>query len=124
MNIVIVDDDKYFLNDMNEILTELGFSSLSSYSSPTEMLRHKTDHSESLFLLDLDLKNEINGFMLLTEIRRMLKNAKVFVISGSISKNDMYFLNVLGVNRIFSKPVNPQTLANAIKGSDNGYTNS
>lgn len=115
--IMIVDDDKEFLEGLKDILILYGFHTI-TVSDGTAALDAAKMQSPDLILLDLKL-GEMNGFQVADSLKRIQSTAHIPIIGISgffeIENNleDNFFL--MDFCSIFHKPFNPLKLIDKIE---------
>jgi DNA-binding response OmpR family regulator len=114
--IMIIDDDKEFLEELKEMLKLDGYnaSAFSDYSSALGMLsKIKPD----VILLDLKLK-EKSGFQVAYELKSFPKTANIPIIAMTgfyIQKEHAKLMNMCGIEKCLIKPFGSQEAIAKIK---------
>ncbi|MDD4541691.1 MAG: response regulator transcription factor [Eubacteriales bacterium] len=103
-NIMIVDDDVYIGNMLEEMLTKEGYGILRAYSG-TEALLLLSNHRPDLILLDLMLPG-LNG----EEILPKLAGIPVIVVSAKVDVSDKVGLLMGGAADYIAKPFDMKEL--------------
>ncbi|MGA1864279.1 MAG: two-component system response regulator [bacterium] len=107
--IMIVDDDKIFLDELEEILVLNGYHTIAIHDSTSVLDAVKTQ-TPDLIILDIKMDG-MNGFQLADSLKRMQATAHIPIIGTSaiftIENNfeDNFFL--MDFCYIFHKPINP-----------------
>ncbi len=103
--ILILEDDRDTLEEVNETLTDDGFLTLCAINIQAfENLT--TSHVIDLFLIDLNLPDG-NGFTLVREIRRE-SEVGIIIVSGKTSEIDRVVGLEMGADDFISKPFSPR----------------
>lgn len=118
--IMIVDDDKEFLEELKETLMLCGYDSVAVNDSTVALdvaIREKPD----LIILDLKMPQK-SGFQLADELRRLEAFTQVPIIAmtglfNSGYRKDDYrlLLNICGVKKFLGKPFNPLDIISQIE---------
>ncbi len=111
--IMIVDDDKDVVNTINDILTEEGFETFSSYDGK-DALRQINEKSPELILLDCYLP-EMMGKDVLKEIRKMDEDIAVIMMTGLGEEQLVISLMKAGASDYLKKPIGKFTLLSSVK---------
>lgn len=115
--IMIVDDDKIFLDELEEILILNGYYTIAIHDSTSVLDAAKTQMPD-LIILDL-VMDGMNGFQLADSLKRMQATAHIPIIGTSaiftIENNfeDNFFL--MDFCYMFHKPINPLELIDKIE---------
>lgn len=115
--IMIVDDDKKFLEELKEILILNGYYPIAIHDSTTVLDAAKKQRPD-LILLDLKMDG-MNGFQLADSLKRMQATAHIPIIGTSgifrIENNleENFFL--MDFCHMFHKPFNPLELIDKIE---------
>ncbi len=105
-NILVVDDNRQVLEQVNHVLAEEGFSI--SFIPKGEFLFQRLERQHfDLILLDVNLPG-ISGYDLLREIRKhpKYKNLPVIIITGEDEDTTLTKCFALGAQDYISKPIN------------------
>ncbi len=115
MKFLIVDDDPIILKLMQAVLEEAGHS-VSSYDSSVQALREIPVQRPDCVISDI-MMPEMDGFELCREIRRRpdLAAVKIIMCSSKSYDFDRRRAKELGANGYIVKPIQRQTLLDAIK---------
>ncbi len=105
--VMIVDDDKEFLEELNETLGLSGYDVVSvndSVAAIDTAFRIKPD----VILLDLKMPQK-SGFQLADELRHLseLSRVPIIVMTGFFKDEYASLLNICGVRKCLKKPFNP-----------------
>ena len=113
--ILVVDDDKSFLEELVEFLSSSGYKILAA-GSASEALKTVATVKPDLVLLDLKMPAK-SGFQLAGEIRGMPGFSKVpiFAMSAFAQDETLPFLSVFGINNYIKKPFSPMLLVERIE---------
>ena len=105
--ILILEDDRDTLEEVNETLTDDGFLTLCAENIQA-FKNLTTNHVIDLFLIDLNLPDG-NGFTLVREIRRE-SAVGIIIVSGKTSEIDRVVGLEMGADDYISKPFSPREL--------------
>jgi two-component system response regulator AdeR len=114
-NVVIINDDKESLGDLEEILALSGHDSVvvnDALLAVDAVVQNKPD----VVLLELKMPHK-NGFELADEINRIFHTKRIPIIAMSaFFKDEFRFLfELCGIRRYFKKPFNPLDVIWAIE---------
>jgi DNA-binding response OmpR family regulator len=113
--ILIIDDDPDILDSVEAILTNNGFDVITADSGKDGLSAFGTSKPD-LILCDMMMESIDEGSKVATGIRSKDKKIPIYLLS---SIGDATAVNIeidkLGFNGVFQKPVNPETLVNAVK---------
>jgi DNA-binding response OmpR family regulator len=113
--IMVVDDDKTFLEELGEILQASGYE-VEGVSDPLTVLRKVNDSKPDLILMDLKMPGK-SGFQLADELRHKssLSGIPIIAISGFFTETEHALLmNLCGIRQCVKKPFNPTELIKQI----------
>jgi CheY-like chemotaxis protein len=115
--VMIVDDDKEFLEELEENLTLSGYDAV-AINDPIVALESAPQIKPQVILLDLKMP-EMNGFQLAEELKRMegLKDAPIIAMSAHYGQDCFRFLNMVGIRRYLKKPFFPLDAIVQIEGA-------
>lgn len=118
--VVIVDDDKVFLEELETLLAYSGYDLVAvsdSLSALDIVPRIKPD----VILMDLKMPGK-NGFQLANEMQGILETENTPVIAMSAYFKDEYMplLNICGIKRYLKKPFDPGDVIAQIEGALRG----
>jgi|SwirhisoilCB1_FD_contig_121_206494_length_1331_multi_4_in_0_out_0_2 CheY-like chemotaxis protein len=114
--VLVVDDERLIADTMTEILRRCGFHAVCAYEgkSALELARHNAPD----FVLTDVVMPVMNGVELAIEIRKVLPDTEVILLSGQAGISD-----ILSHGRekgysfeLFAKPVHPEKLLKRLKG--------
>ena len=106
--IMLVDDDKEFLNEMSEILKLSGYE-VFLFSDSTNVTTETISLKPDLILLDLKMDNK-SGFKVADELRltKATKDIPVIAITGVFTKPEHKLLmKVCNIRELLIKPIKP-----------------
>jgi two-component system, OmpR family, response regulator len=105
--ILILEDDRDTLEEVNEALTNEGFLTLTAENFEAYE-QSSRDHIIDLFLIDLNLPDG-NGLALVRDIRGK-SDVGIIIVSGKISEIDRVVGLEMGADDYISKPFSPREL--------------
>lgn len=113
--ILVVDDDKSFLEELTEFLCLCGYDAM-AMNSAFEALKTLVEVRPDLVLLDLKMPAK-SGFQLAGEIRAIPEFSKVPILAMSafVQEETAPFLSVCGINKYIKKPFSPARLVEEIE---------
>lgn len=114
--ILIVDDEALVRAGLRRLLTRAGHETHEACEG-NEALRLQREHPADLVITDMVMP-EKDGVEVVMQLRREYPKTKIVAISGGGRVSpDTYLSNVqlLGADRIFSKPVGSEELLTAIR---------
>lgn len=105
--ILIIDDDKEFLEELDETLALSGYS-VTAVNDPQEALDTTNRIKPDAILLDLKMPNK-SGFQVADEIRHYaeLAHIPIFAMTGHFKDDYEPLMNICGIKRCLKKPFNP-----------------
>ncbi len=105
--IMVVDDDKEFLEELGETLALSGYA-LKVVNDPTEALSVAKQVKPVLILLDLKMPKK-SGFEIADDLRRLPELGNIPIIAMSAFYKDEYgpLIKMCGIKRCLTKPFNP-----------------
>ena len=114
--ILVVDDDEEVLSLAVDILTDAGYTVLST-SDPRQALRLARDHADPLQLLVTDIVMPLmNGMQLATEVQVLRPDVKILLISAYRTKEIEDYRMRLGLRGVFlDKPFTVAALTGAVR---------
>ncbi len=114
--VVVVDDDKEFLEELQEILQASGYD-LVVVNNSRFALSKIVESKPDVVLLDLKMPGK-NGFELATEMNRAFETEEIPVIVMTAYFKDEYkmLMDLCGVKRCLKKPFYPLDVISAIEG--------
>ena len=104
MSILIVDDDEGIRETMADILKEKNFD-VQTARDGFEALKILKSESFNIILMDLRMPG-MDGIETSKRIMEIKPDSKIFIISAYISQKVYDDAKVVGIQEIFSKPVN------------------
>ena len=114
--ILVVDDDKEFLEELKETLILNGYDVVGmSESAPALKIARAV--SPDLVLLDLKM-NEVSGFEIADGLRRMVETSHVPVIAMTgfyTLKEHSWLMNFCDIKKCLKKPFSPLEVISEIK---------
>lgn len=114
--IMIVDDDREFLEEMADLLESSGYETI-VFEDGRDAERALTAERPDLILLDLDLPGK-SGFVIATEVTRDPETADIPIVamSGRYTGTGHAVLSAIcGSERMLTKPLNPLDVIWAIE---------
>ena len=102
--VLIVDDEEEILAFMSRFLKRLNIDSVVAVSGEEALEKHKREYFDCIFL-DIHLTG-INGIEVLKQIKASTPNAKVIIITGSISSDNKERILAIGAKDYLQKPIN------------------
>lgn len=105
--VMIVDDDKEFLYELEEALVLSGYD-LVAVNDSLSALHIAAKITPDVILLDLRMPGK-SGFQLADEIRRFsgLEDTPIIAMSGLFKDEYIPFLKMCGIKKCLKKPFNP-----------------
>ena len=105
--IMVVDDDKEFLEELRETLTLSGYD-LIAVNDATLVLDLASSIKPDAILLDLKMP-QMSGFQVADELRHLSEVSHIPVIAMSAFLKDEYaaLLNICGIKKCLKKPFHP-----------------
>jgi len=105
--VMIVDDDKEFLQELEELLLESGYDMI-VVDDATAVLDVASRAKPDVILLDLKMPGK-SGFQVADELKHIsqLSNVPIIAMSGFFKDNYGPLLNICGIKRCLKKPFNP-----------------
>ncbi len=109
--IMVVDDDKEFLQELTELLVSNGFD-VTSFCDGDSALKMINGVMPDAILLDLKMNN-VSGFQVADRLKSMPEAKKIPVIAmtGYYTQEEYSLLNeICGVKKCITKPINPDKI--------------
>lgn len=105
--VMIVDDDKEFLEELNEILELSGYETITA-SNTNNVLDIACTLKPDVILLDLKMQGK-SGFQLAKEIEAIpdLSHVPIIAMSGYFKHDYNSLLNMCGIRSCLRKPFSP-----------------
>ena len=112
LKIFFVEDEAYYLKLMKANLNKMGFNDIKGFTSGEELLLHlENGEKPNVIIMDYIIKNGMNAFEILTEIKKYKLDSSIIILSGQsgvekaamiikngatdyIVKNNMAFFNL------------------------------
>jgi len=113
--LLVVDDDKSYLNALKKILTKMGYAAEVAAGSE-EALKILEKEKFPLIITDLDMPG-LDGVELCKQIRKIDSKSIVYALSGYIAEYDTENLEKSGFDGYLSKPAKIEVLKQAIEGA-------
>jgi len=113
--LLVVDDDKSYLNALKKILTKMGYAAEVAAGSE-EALKILEKENFPLIITDLDMPG-LDGVELCKQIKEIDSNSIVYALSGYITEYDTENLEKSGFDGYLSKPAKIEVLKQAIEGA-------
>jgi DNA-binding NtrC family response regulator len=111
--ILIIDDDEVLLRLLSVVLTEGGYTVLSTADGPQGLALYEK-HRPAIVLLDLGLPS-MSGIDVLREIQRIDDKARVIVVTGYGSVESAVMAIRYGAVDYIQKPVEPEALLRKVR---------
>lgn len=126
VKIMIIDDDKIFLEELQELLALSGYD-LIAVNDSQEAVDKALKIKPHIILVDLRMNN-LNGFQVAERLKRYpeIADTHIVAMSGHFGMDeDARLFDACGIKRFLKKPFNPldvisviEELANKSKGGD------
>lgn len=113
---MIVDNDKEFLEKLQEILSVSGYNTIAINDSTVALQAVRTTKPD-VILLDIKMKG-MYRFQLAESLRRSLRNSHISIIAMSAyfpRKEDNMLMGLCGIKTCLHKPFNPLDVIFAIE---------
>ncbi len=117
--VLIVDDEIFFLEAIDEILTEAGFETVRAVDGESA-LEQASDASIGVVVLDVRLP-DMDGIQVLACIREMRPDLSVIMLSASTDQEIVLEALRLGASDYLGKPLHDEELALAVGRALEGY---
>jgi len=111
-SILVVDDENLVRGIVEEILTSQGHEVIQA-TSGNEAIKMCGERTFDLVISDLSMPL-MNGFDLISALRRLQKNLPVLAISGVYTGDLLKAVKLLGAKAILEKPFGPDDLKGAV----------
>jgi DNA-binding response OmpR family regulator len=119
--VLIVDDDKEFLQELRETLDLSGYEVIEVEDSRT--VQYTASHSNpDVIVLDLRME-DMNGFEVAEELKRFTSTVGIPVIAmtGFFREDEhIPLMNICGIKKCIRKPFNPLDVISAIEAAMQG----
>jgi FixJ family two-component response regulator len=112
-HIFIIDDDKYMIKFLNNLLINMGYS-VYGYSNAIDFLKAIPDVSPSILITDMKM-DPMTGIELQAELVRLKRAMPVIFISGESTVPQSIAALKQGAMDFLLKPVNKQQLQTAVE---------
>jgi CheY-like chemotaxis protein len=119
--VMVVDDDKDFLEEIRDMLTEHGYKLILMNNGPAA-LRGARKHKPDVILLDVVMAN-MNGFQVADGLRKWAETAKIPVIAITgwfVREEHDRLFKTLGIRSVLMKPFKPQDVVSCIESALSG----
>lgn len=106
--ILIVDDDKGYLEELNEMLTTAGYD-VTAISDGSAAIKAAQAVSPDLILMDLRMP-VMSGFEVADRLKALTQTSKIPVIAITgyyTMKEHVWLMKFCGIRRCIKKPANP-----------------
>ncbi len=105
--VMIVDDDKEFLDELEETLALSGYDMVVA-KDPFSALSIASQEKSQVILMDLKMPNK-SGFQLAHEIRSFpgLQQVPIIAMTGFLRDGYESLMEMCGIKRCLKKPFNP-----------------
>lgn len=121
ISILIVDDSVVFLDSLEKLLADLGFTTVEKSTSAEDALSLINKRSTDSTLMDLIIcdqhMGEMSGLDLLKNIRKIKKKEELpfFLLTSDASRSNIIRLTKNGGNNFLVKPLNKEVLLEKIQ---------
>ena len=105
IKVLVVDDEMDICHFVKNFLEERGDISILTALNATEALRIVEKEKPQLILLDVMMRNSVDGIETLKRIRKMDKDVKVIMVSGVEDQDIMDRAGELGACGYLTKPL-------------------
>lgn len=115
-HIIVIDDEEMVRATFRDLLEDMGYD-VTEAADGGQGLKALEAHPAEVVITDLLMPNK-EGIETILELRREKPNVKIIAVSGGGSTRQSNFLDMakkLGADRVFSKPVDLNELAEAVK---------
>lgn len=106
--VLIIDDDKEYLDDLRGVLERAGYE-VCCLNDSTTAVKTVMASRPDVVLLDLRMKR-MSGFEVADEIHRLpdIKNIPIIAVTGHYTmKEHTWLMNFCGITKCLKKPFNP-----------------
>src|SRR4051812_48856735 len=113
--VVVIDDDKEFLGEMEDLLIASGYETTAVNDTQTALDISKQKRPD-VILMDLKMPGK-SGFELADEMSRIteLRDIPIIGISGFFKDEFNSFMNLCGIKSCLKKPFNSREVISAIE---------
>ena len=113
--ILYVDDDQDYLDTVRVILESNGYLMVEAHSAETGLKAYKSSRPD-LVIVDLMMEEVDSGTSLIKELRLLGNRAPIYMLSSAGDQLNMVTSYAdLGLNGVFQKPIDPQTLLGTLR---------
>ena len=109
--ILVVEDDPDALQALAALLGLLGWQAITARDAATALVKAR-DYQPAILLLDINLP-DMNGYVLATQVRSILPDARIIVASGE--ELDKVRAQEAGIDDSILKPVSLDQLQNILQ---------
>ena len=114
--VMIVDDDKEFLEELQETLSLNGYDII-KVNDPHLVLETAGNHKPDIILLDLKMEHR-SGFELADELNHFTRTTDIPVVAmtGFFTENEhISIMNLCGINKCITKPFSAEEVVTTIE---------
>ncbi len=114
--VMIVDDDKEFLSELEQTLSLNGYQVL-DVADPRRALEIAGDNRPDIILLDLKME-DLSGFEIADQLGRFSRTMDIPIVAmtGVFTENEhMSLISLCGINKCLTKPFSAQEIVRAIE---------
>ena len=114
--VMVVDDDRDFLDEVREILDERGYETIMA-DNGDQALQSARSLRPDIILLDI-VMSEMNGFQLADRLNKLKGTRRIPIIAMTgwfVREEHVRLLNMLGITAVLMKPVDPAEVAACIE---------
>ena len=115
--ILIVDDDKEYLEELNEMLTLAGYD-VTAISDSSSAVKAAQATAPDVVLIDLRMP-VMSGFEVADRLKALTQTCKIPVIAITgyyTMKEHVWLMKFCGIKRCIKKPANPDDIKSEIAG--------
>ncbi|MBX2884111.1 MAG: response regulator transcription factor [Granulosicoccus sp.] len=121
LSVVLVDDHTLFRIGLHELLTRRELDVVGMTGDPTTATALIQDKSPDIVLLDLRMR-ELNGLTLLSQIREVLPDQCVVILTTSVEEEDLLEALRLGAAGYLLKDMEPDSFVRLLRQAKGGDT--
>ncbi len=121
ISVVIVDDHTLFRTGLNELLTRRGLRVVGMTGEPTEALGLVIRDRPDILLLDLRMR-EIGGLEVLKQVREVVPEQCVVILTTSVEESDLLEALRLGASGYLLKDMDPDGFVELLHKAISGDT--
>ena len=113
--VLVVDDEPAALANLNKILVDAGYRTITASSGEDAVAKAKSD-KPNVILMDIVMK-QVDGFGATREIRRdpLTKDIPVIFVSSKSNQADKVWGKMVGGNGYVTKPYTPEQIIEQLK---------